>query len=98
VPGAKKEPLNEMPLPDRAQALARWLDAHPQRTTANVDYWLYQNAWIVTGAKLGWWHGGQALQTLVAVDTHAQSLWQIGSKSAGAAAQALSYVNAKTKP
>jgi hypothetical protein len=86
-----------MPLPDRAQALARWLDAHPQRTTANVDYWLYQNAWIVTGAKFGWWHGSQALQTLIAVDTHAQSLWQIGAKSAGVAAQALSYVNAKTK-
>ena len=36
----------------------------------------------MTGAKLGWWHGAEALTTLVAVDQRAQTLWGIGSKSA----------------
>ena len=31
-------------------------------------HWLYQHAWIVTGAQFGWWHGAQALETLIAVD------------------------------
>ena len=97
VPGAKKEPLDEMPLNDRAQALGRWLLSHKSPTTANVKYWLYQNAWVVAGAKLGWWHGEQALQTLIAVDHQTQALWQIGSKSETAARQALSYVTSRSK-
>jgi hypothetical protein len=97
MPGARKEPLDEMPLPDRAKALATWLDAHPTRTPAAATYWLYQNAWIVTGAKFGWWRGADALKTLVAVDQRAQSLWGIGAKSAAIAAQALSDVQARAK-
>jgi hypothetical protein len=97
VPGAKKEPLDEMPLPDRAKALMTWLDAHHAKSTAAATYWLYQNEWIVTGAKLGWWHGAEALQTLIAVDRHAQSLWGIGAKSAVTAQQALDEVRAKAK-
>ncbi len=96
--GAKKEPLDEMPLPDRAQALGRWLDSHPTPTSANVKYWLYQNAWVAVGAKFGWWHGAEALKTLIAVDERTQKLWQIGSQSEQAARQALSYVTARTKP
>jgi len=97
VPGAKKEPLDEMPLTDRAAALLRWLDAHPRKSNANVKHWLYQNAWIVTGAKLGWWHGAQALSTLIAADRRAQHLWGIGSKSALQAQSALSVVESKSK-
>jgi PASTA domain len=97
VPGGRKEPLDEMPLPDRAKALARWLDAHPTESPSAAKYWLYQNEWIVTGATMGWWHGAEALQTLIAVDQRAQSLWGIGAKSASAAAQALDEVKAKAK-
>jgi hypothetical protein len=97
VAGAKKEPLDEMPLTDRARMLGRWLAAHPERTPANVDHWLYQNAWVVDGAKFGWWHGADALRTLIAVDRHADALWGIGTQSADLATQALSYVQAKSK-
>ena len=97
VAGAKKEPLDEMPLPDRAQALGRWLDSHPEPTNANVEYWLYQNAWVVAGARLGWWHGAQALRALIAVDRRTETLWQIGSQSESVARRALSYVNARSK-
>jgi hypothetical protein len=97
VPGARKEPLDEMPLPTRASELHTWLAAHPTRSNANVSYWLYQNAWIVTGAKFGWWHGAQALTTLIAVDRRAQQLWGIGSKSAQQAQSALSEVQSRSK-
>jgi PASTA domain-containing protein len=97
VPGARKEPLDEIPLTERAAKLAAWLPGHAKPTNATVKYWLYQNEWIVTGAKLGWWHGADALRTLIAVDRHAQSQWGIGAKSAAAAAAALAYVEARTK-
>ena len=97
VPGARKEPLDEMPLAERAQNLGTWLEKHPKPTNANVKYWLYQNQWVVTGAKLGWWHGAQALQTLIAVDEHAQAQWGYGAKSKAAAAAALRYVEARSK-
>jgi hypothetical protein len=96
VAGARAEPLDEMPLPNRARLLRRWLDAHPQRTTSNVEHWLYQNAWIVTGAKLGWWHGADALTVLVAVDQRAQTLWGIGSKSAQNVRAALAFVKSRS--
>jgi hypothetical protein len=97
VPGAIKEPLDEMPLPDRARALSKWLDAHQTKTSAAAKHWLYQNEWIVTGAKLGWWRGGEALQTLIALDQRTQTLWGIGAKSAAAAQQALREVEAKAR-
>jgi len=97
VPGARKEPLDEMPLPDRATALARWLGNHQTKSPAATNYWLYQSEWIVTGAKLGWWRGAEALKTLIAVDRRTQSLWGIGAKSAGLAEQALSDVQAHAK-
>ncbi len=97
VPGARKEPLDEMPLPDRAKALRVWLDAHRTKSTAAAQYWLYQNEWIVAGAKLGWWRGADALKTLIAVDRRAQALWGIGAKSAGVAQQALGDVEARAK-
>jgi beta-lactam-binding protein with PASTA domain len=97
VPGARKEPLDEMPLPNRATALGTWLGAHKAKSAANAKYWLYQNEWIVTGAQMGWWRGAEALQTLIAVDNRTQSLWGIGAKSAAAAQHALDEVRAKAK-
>lgn len=97
VPGARKEPLDEMPLTDRAQLLLNWLGSHPRKTNANVRRWLYQNEWVVAGAKLGWWHGADALTTLIAADRRAQSLWGIGSKSASIAVQALTDVRSRSK-
>jgi hypothetical protein len=97
VAGAPKEPLDEMPLPDRATALGHWLAAHPKPTDAAVRYWLYQNAWVVTGAKFGWWRGAEALRILIAVDRKAESGWGIGTKSQAAAVQALSAVEAKAR-
>jgi PASTA domain len=97
VPGAAKEPLDEMPLPNRAQALMKWLDAHPRKTPANVEHWLFQHQWIVTGAKMGWWHGAVALRTLAAVDQRTQQLWGIGAASHGVVQQALADVQARTK-
>lgn len=97
VPGARKEPLDEMPLTDRAQLLLTWLATRPRMTNANVKHWLYQNEWVVAGAKLGWWHGADALTTLIAADRRAQELWGIGSKSASLAAQALTEVRSRSK-
>jgi hypothetical protein len=97
VAGARPEPLDEMPLPDRAKALAKWLDAHPTRTPAATKHWLYQNAWILTGAKLGWWRGAEALKTLALLDDRAQKQWGIGAKSAAAARAALAEIGVKSK-
>ncbi len=97
VAGAPKEPLDEISLPQRAAALDHWLTAHPRPTNKNVKYWLYQNEWIVTGARFGWWHGADALRTLVRVDRRAQSQWGVGSKSRAVAAGALSEVEARSR-
>jgi PASTA domain len=97
VAGAPKEPLDEVSLPARAHALNRWLTAHPHPTSANVRHWLYQHQWVVTGARFGWWHGAEALRTLIRVDRRVESLWGVGSKSEGVAAGALSEVEARSK-
>ena len=97
VAGAPKEPLDEMPLPARADALAVWLTKHPKPTDATVQHWLYQNEWIVTGAKFGWWRGSDALRKLLVVDTRAEKIWGIGSKSKAAAARALAEVEARSQ-
>jgi PASTA domain len=97
VPGARKEPLDEIPLPKRAARLQGWLARHPHPTNANVRYWLYQNAWIVTGARFGWWHGAEALQLLVRADTKAEHVWGIGARSRAVAKRALRDVEARSK-
>ena len=97
VPGARREPLDEIPLPARAAALGTWLAAHPKKTNANVKRWLFQNAWIVAGARMGWWHGAEALRTLVAVDARTESVWGIGAKSRTLAQLALAEVEARAK-
>ena len=96
VPGARKEPLDEIPLTERAKALLAWLNQHPNATNANVKHWLYQHAWIVTGAEMGWWHGADALHTLVTVDGRVWDLWGIGARSSAVARQALAEVEARS--
>lgn len=92
VSGAPKEPLDEIPLALRAKQLSAWLDAHPTRTPAAVDHWLYQHNWIVTGASFGWAGGLDALRTLIAVDRRVQELWGIGARSEAVARNALTDV------
>lgn len=97
MPGARKEPLDEITLPARARRLEAWLAARRNPTAANVQHWLYQHAWIVTGARFGWWHGAEAIRTLIRVDRRVEARWGIGYRSEAAARQALAEVEAKTK-
>jgi beta-lactam-binding protein with PASTA domain len=97
VPNAPSEPLKEIPLAQRARLLAAWIDAHPRPTNANVQHFLYQHTWIVTGARFGWWHGAEALRQLVAADRVAQKRWGIGRKSELVARRALAEVEARAK-
>jgi hypothetical protein len=97
VPGAPREPLDELPLPDRAKELLVWLNGHPKATDANVKHWLYQHAWIVSGAELGWSRGAEALRTLLAADRRVWSLWGIGARSSAVARQALAEVEARSR-
>lgn len=94
IAGAKPEPLDEIPLPQRAKNLNSWLDSHREASAATERYWLFQHAWIVFGAKFGWWHGAQALETLIAVDKRVELLWGLGSKSEAEARAALEFVRA----
>ena len=97
VPGARKEPLNEIPLPARAELLSAWLTPARRPTAANQWHWFYQHAWIVTGAEFGWWHGASALRTLIRVDRRVESQWGIGHRSEAVARQALAAVEARAK-
>jgi hypothetical protein len=94
--GATPEPLSEMPLPTRAKALLDWLDTKPKPTNANVTHWLYQHQWIVTGARMGWWRGAEALQTLIEADRQVWALWGIGARSAELARRTLAEVQARS--
>jgi PASTA domain len=91
VAGAPKEPLDEITLSARALSLEAWA-AERSKTGANVQHWLYQHAWIVTGAEFGWSHGAQALEILIRVDQHLQRRWGIGGKSEAVARAALARV------
>jgi hypothetical protein len=97
VPGGRSEPLDEPALPVRARALGVWLSSHRSPTDANVQHWLYQHSWIVEGSRLGWWHGAEALETLIRVDQRVQSHWGIGGKSEAVARAALTEVRAKSR-
>jgi beta-lactam-binding protein with PASTA domain len=97
LPNAPKEPQKEMPLPQRARLLAAWIAAHPKPTSARVRHFLFQHAWIVTGASFGWWHGAEALRKLIAADRLAERRWGIGKKSELVARRALAEVEARTK-
>jgi hypothetical protein len=95
--GAPREPLNEISLPARALRLQAWVNRKPQRSSANVQQWLYQHAWIVTGAKFGWWHGDRALVALIGVDRRIEGLWGIGHRSEAVARTALAHVQSESK-
>jgi hypothetical protein len=95
--GAPKEPLDEMPLTDRATLLGKYIAKHSKPTNAVVQHFLYQHSWIVTGAQFGWWHGAEALRILIAVDRKAQTAWGSGSKSEAVARAALAWVEARSK-
>jgi hypothetical protein len=96
VAGARQEPQNEMPLPQRAHLLSSWIASHA-KTRANVRHFLYQHSWIVTGAQFGWWHGAEALRELIAADRTAERRWGIGRKSEFVARAALTEVEARSK-
>jgi hypothetical protein len=95
VPGAPTEPHDEMPLLNRVRKLDAWLTKHPKVSPANVDHWLYQHNWIVTGARFGWWRGADALRELIRVDRRVQKLWGVGGRSEQVAQKALSEVEAR---
>ena len=97
VPGGRREPLNEISLPARAGLLSKWLTPSRRPTAANQRHWLYQHAWIVTGAGFGWWHGAAALRVLISVDRRVESQWGIGSRSQAVARAALAAVEARAK-
>ena len=94
---APKEPGNEISLPERAQRLQAWLEQHRRPTNANVRSFLYQHAWIVTGARFGWWRGEAALRVLVRVDERAQRLWGLGAKNERVARRTLALVRARSR-
>jgi len=97
VPGAPKEPRDEIPLPARARRLRAWLTPSRRPTASNQRRWLYQHAWIVTGAKFGWWRGAAALRILVRVDRRIESQWGIGHRSEAVARNALTAVEARAE-
>jgi hypothetical protein len=96
VAGAPREPRQGPSLPDRARRLAAWVDAHPKPSEAATQHWFSEHAWIVTGAKFGWWGGAQALSRLVKIDQRAERSWRVGSSNRELAQQALREVQAKT--
>ena len=98
VPGAPKEPADEILLSARAKRLAAWVEAHPRPTVANVNHWLYQHSWLVTGARFGWSGGVEALRILVRIDRDVQARWGVGGKSLAVARAALAEVERRSRP
>jgi hypothetical protein len=96
VPGAPAEPLDEMPLPRRAELLEQKLSGR-EPSPALVQHWLYQHSWIVTGARFGWSGGAEALRILIRVDNDLQARWGVGAKSSAVARTALAEVEAKSE-
>ena len=95
VPGAPRQKASEMLLSRRAVLLERFIARRPKPSDRNVQHWLYQHAWIVTGALYGWPSGEQAVARLVAVDRRVEALWGIGAKSEAQAESALLRLRAR---
>ena len=95
MPGAPKEPASSLSLPDRVAALASWIEGHRDPSAANLNHWLYEHAYVVAGARFGWWHGDEALQALILVDKRAEALWGVGSQSRTTAEKALAEVRTR---
>jgi hypothetical protein len=94
VSGAPKEPQNELPLPARARMLDAWVTAHPKPSAANLKHYSYQHAWLVYGAKFGWWHGAEALEVLIRTDHRVEKLWRVSSDEEAVARRMLAQVRA----
>jgi PASTA domain len=93
VPGAPGEPADEMPLPRRAERLQHKVAALSSKPgPAFVRHWLYQHAWIVTGAGFGWRNGDDALRTLVQVDRSLHVRFGFGARSERVARRTLAWV------
>jgi PASTA domain len=97
VPDAPREPPKEMPLPKRARLLLRWLEHHRKPTAAGRRHFEYQHAWVVTGARLGWWRGAEALTILLKGDRRAETLWRLGHYDERLARAALAEVRARSR-
>jgi hypothetical protein len=96
VPGAPGEPSDEMPLPRRAKNLQHRVAAlRSQPGEKFVGHWLYQHAWIVTGARFGWKDGDDALRTLVQVDRSLYARFGFGAKSEQVARSTLAWVESQ---
>jgi hypothetical protein len=95
VPGAPNEPAGSKSLPDRVVALAAWIESHRTPSPASLNHWLYEHAYIVAGARFGWWHGAEALQGLIAADRRAEALWAVGAQSRMTAEKALTEVRSR---
>jgi hypothetical protein len=92
VPGAPSEPLGEIPLSQRASELGAWEKKLQELTPAALDHFAYQHTWIVTGAKFGWWHGAEALRTLITVDQRLAERFEVGAEYETEARAALAEV------
>jgi hypothetical protein len=97
VPGAPEEPVDEIPLPQRAKRLADRIAAASKPTKELVNFWLYQHSWIVYGARYGWADGDEALRTLIEIDESLQRRWDFGARSEAVARKALAYVESQQK-
>jgi hypothetical protein len=72
--------------------LTRRVAAMGKPTPKLVRFWLYQHAWIVTGAEFGWKDGDEALRILIRVDRDLQARFGFGARSAAVAGRALADV------
>jgi hypothetical protein len=97
VPGAPKEPTDELPLPQRAKRLADRIADSSKPTKKLVNFWLYQHSWIVYGARYGWADGAEALRILIRIDESLQKRWDFGARSEAVARKALAYVESQQK-
>jgi hypothetical protein len=92
VKGVPREPLDEMPLPERARMVGAKLRKAPRPTDALIDWWLYQHAWVVTGARFGWADGAEAIKIMIGVDQELERRFGFGAKSEAVARRALAKV------
>jgi beta-lactam-binding protein with PASTA domain len=95
VEGAPREPADELPLPQRARALQDRTAALAKPSRAFVSHWLYQHAWLVTGARFGWKDGDDALRTLIQVDRSLFVRFGFGARSEKVARRTLAYVESR---
>ena len=92
VEDALREPADELPLPERARLLEQRAAAVRKPDRRFVNHWLYQHTWIVTGARVGWRKGDDALRILIRVDRSLDRRFGFGARSEAVARRALAEV------